>query len=168
MGLGKQGFSVIPLRIPIAQSIQEIKQIYCGPDCSLVLLHDGLVFACGRNNANRLGFGRNVEKIEAFVSEIFVLHFDFILKFQQFSQKKILCLKKKVLDLSISTNHAAFVIAGGYVLTMGDNKEGQLGLGHTKDAVNEPSVVKKITDKFVLVLKIDKKRNLDLKNSFKF
>jgi alpha-tubulin suppressor-like RCC1 family protein len=62
-------------------------------------------------------------------------------------------LKKKVLDLSISTNHSAFVIAGGYVLTMGDNKEGQLGLGHTKDAVNEPSVVKKITDKFVMVLK---------------
>jgi NIMA (never in mitosis gene a)-related kinase 8 len=82
LGLGKQSFSVIPLRIPIAQSIHEIKQIYCGPDCSLVLLHDGLVYACGRNNANRLGFGRNVEKIEAFVSKIFtqqLVQIDFIL-----------------------------------------------------------------------------------------
>lgn len=60
-------------------------------------------------------------------------------------------MKKKVVDLSVSTNHSSFVIAGGYVLTMGDNKEGQLGLGHTKDAVSEPSVVKKIADKFVTV-----------------
>lgn len=52
----------------------------------------------------------------------------------------------------MSSNHSAFVIVGGYVLTMGDNKEGQLGLGHTKDAANEPSIVKKITDKFVTVI----------------
>lgn len=63
-----------------------------------------------------------------------------------------MCLKKKVVDLSVSSNHSAFVIVGGYVLTMGDNKEGQLGLGHTKDAANEPSIVKKITDKFVTVI----------------
>jgi alpha-tubulin suppressor-like RCC1 family protein len=68
LGMGKQNFSVIPLRIPLNQNIRNIKQIYCGPDCSLILLHDGSVYACGRNNANRLGFGRNVEKIEAFVS----------------------------------------------------------------------------------------------------
>jgi alpha-tubulin suppressor-like RCC1 family protein len=60
-------------------------------------------------------------------------------------------LKKKVVDLSVSQSHSAFTVAGGYVLTMGDNKEGQLGLGHTKDTVGEPSIVKKIADKFVTV-----------------
>lgn len=60
-------------------------------------------------------------------------------------------MKKKVVDLSVSQNHSAFIVSGGYVLTMGDNKEGQLGLGHTNDAPTEPSVVKKITDKFVTV-----------------
>lgn len=64
-------------------------------------------------------------------------------------QKKIACLKKKVVDLSVSLNHAAFLIAGGYVVTMGDNKEAQLGLGHTKDATSQPTVVKKVADKFV-------------------
>lgn len=68
LGLGKQSFSLVPLRIPLAQSIQDIKKIVCGPDCSLVLLNDGSVYACGRNNSNRLGFGKNVDKIEAFVS----------------------------------------------------------------------------------------------------
>lgn len=62
-----------------------------------------------------------------------------------------MCLKKKVIDLSVSMNHSAFLVAGGYILTMGDNKEAQLGLGHKKDSASEPSVVKKITDKFVTV-----------------
>lgn len=66
-------------------------------------------------------------------------------------QKKITCLKKKVIDLSVSVNHSAFVVAGGYVMTIGDNKEGQLGLGHTKDSSVQPSIVKKISDKFVTV-----------------
>jgi alpha-tubulin suppressor-like RCC1 family protein len=66
-------------------------------------------------------------------------------------QRKINCLKKKVLDLSVSVNHAAFVVSGGYVFTLGDNSEGQLGLGHKKDAASQPSVVKKLFDKFVQV-----------------
>lgn len=68
LALGKQNFSVIPLRIPVTPNISDVKQIVCGPDCSLLLLNDGSVYACGRNNMNRLGFGRSVEKIEAFVS----------------------------------------------------------------------------------------------------
>lgn len=68
-----------------------------------------------------------------------------------FLQKKIACLKQKVVDLSVSVNHSAFTVAGGYVVTMGDNKEAQLGLGHTKDAATEPSIVKKIAEKFITV-----------------
>lgn len=72
LGLGKQNFSTVPIRLPLFQNIHDIKKIYCGPDCSLILLQDGTVYACGRNNANRLGFGRSVEKIEAFVSDFYV------------------------------------------------------------------------------------------------
>ena len=60
-------------------------------------------------------------------------------------------MKKKVVSFDVSANHAAFLLVGGYVMTMGDNKEGQLGLGHTKDAPFEPSLVKGIKDKFVTV-----------------
>lgn len=37
------------------------------------------------------------------------------------------------------------------MVTMGDNKEAQLGLGHTKDSISEPCFVKKISDKYVTV-----------------
>lgn len=60
-------------------------------------------------------------------------------------------MKKKVVDLSVSTDHSAFIVAGGFLLTMGDNREAQLGIGHTKSAIREPSLVKKIADKFVTV-----------------
>lgn len=70
LGLGKQNSSLEPLRIPLVQNIKGVKKIYCGPDCSIILLHDGCVYACGRNNSNRLGFGRNTEKVEGFVSLI--------------------------------------------------------------------------------------------------
>lgn len=56
-----------------------------------------------------------------------------------------------MIDLSVSSNHSAFVVAGGYVVTIGDNQEAQLGLGHNKDSFASPQVVKKITDKFVTV-----------------
>lgn len=68
LGLGRQTSSLSPLRIPLTQNIKDVKKIYCGPDCSIVLLHDGSVYACGRNNSNRLGFGKHLEKVEGFVS----------------------------------------------------------------------------------------------------
>lgn len=34
---------------------------------------------------------------------------------------------------------------------MGDNKEGQLGLGHVKDNFQGPALVKALSDKFVMV-----------------
>lgn len=86
LGIGKQNFSLLPLRIPLLQNIQDIKQIYCAPDCSVVLLDDGSVYACGRNNSNRLGFGRNVDKIEAFVSLI-SFRFSGSQKFKLFVEK---------------------------------------------------------------------------------
>lgn len=36
-------------------------------------------------------------------------------------------------------------------MTMGDNAEGQLGLGHKKEASNQPVVVNSISDKFIMV-----------------
>lgn len=59
---------MVPIRIPLAQNIVNIEKIYCGPNCSLLLLENGDVYACGHNNNNKLGFGRNVETVEAFVS----------------------------------------------------------------------------------------------------
>jgi len=68
LGLGKQKVAMTPLKLSLPQTVQDIKKIYCGPECSFILLHDGSVYACGRNNCNRLGFGKNVEWFAEFVS----------------------------------------------------------------------------------------------------
>lgn len=61
------------------------------------------------------------------------------------------CFKKKVLDFSVSENHSAFIIEGGYVITMGSNSEGQSGLGHIKPTQFLPTFVRKIADKYITV-----------------
>lgn len=61
------------------------------------------------------------------------------------------CFKKKVLDFSVSDNHSAFIIEGGYVITLGSNSEGQSGLGHNKPSQFLPTVVKKVADKIITV-----------------
>ena len=66
-------------------------------------------------------------------------------------QRKVTCFKKKVLDFSVSDNHSAFIIEGGYVTTMGSNSEGQSGLGHNKPSQLLPTIVRKIADKFITV-----------------
>lgn len=57
----------------------------------------------------------------------------------------------EVTDLSVSVNHSAFVAAGGYLFSLGDNSLGQRGLGHKKDTSSQLTVVKKVHDKFITV-----------------
>lgn len=68
--MGSNFYSENPMRIPISQQIFGISKIDCGPDTSMILLKSGEVYACGRNNFNKLGFGKKVENVEAFVSSI--------------------------------------------------------------------------------------------------
>lgn len=72
LGIGKETSSKTPSRVHLTQNIHDVRKIYCASDCSLILLHDGSVYACGKNTCNRLGFGRNVEYFSEFVSELFL------------------------------------------------------------------------------------------------
>lgn len=129
--LGQKRIFFSPIPVKLNPNFHNILKISCAPDSSIVLTSDGNVHVCGRNNSNRFGFGRLVECVD--------------------NLKKVACLKRKVIDVSVSVNHSAFVVAGGYVLTMGDNKEGQLGLGHTKEVKTFPSFVKKLSSRYVTV-----------------
>lgn len=68
LGLGSKISSMTPQRINFASTLLNVKKIYCAPDCSLILTHEGDVYACGRNNFNRFGFGRSVNAVNEFVS----------------------------------------------------------------------------------------------------
>lgn len=128
LGLNKIYSVIFPKKLNT--TFKDVSKIVCAHDCTAVLTKNGEVFVTGRNKSNRFGFGQKLEVIESF--------------------RKISCIKRKVADLSIATNHSAYVLDGGYVLTIGDNKDGQLGQGHTTRLKNS-ALVKKLSTKYITV-----------------
>lgn len=55
------------IEFPIEFAVS-IKKIHCKSDCSLILMDDGDVYACGRNTNNKLRFGKKVSHSYDFVS----------------------------------------------------------------------------------------------------
>lgn len=59
-------------------------------------------------------------------------------------------MNKKVISVSLSVNYSAYIIEGGYVLTLGDNTHGQRGLGHTSRII-QPTLVTGIKERYISV-----------------
>lgn len=69
LGLGNHKyFSNIPRLVNTTHLAQQIKTIFCGPDCSSILLVKGELYSCGKNSNNKLGFGKAFSKSMFFVS----------------------------------------------------------------------------------------------------
>lgn len=95
LGLGELKMkSETPQRISLASSIRDIKRIFCAFDCSIILTHDGIVYACGSNNYNRFGFGKNIDAVAEFVSSFTFLSKK-ILEIFVFSLEKSLVYQKE-------------------------------------------------------------------------
>ncbi|CAD7092523.1 unnamed protein product [Hermetia illucens] len=128
LGLGNSRNSEqSPTLVPLPCNINKPVKIFCGPDASALLQENGNVYACGSNSFGKLGFSTRTSKIGFF--------------------KKI-NINKKVIDISLASSHSAFLIDGGYVVTMGNNADGQRGLGHCK-AVKGPTIVTGIIHKTI-------------------
>lgn len=68
LGFGNQtNLLRVPNRLLTSQMMQNIRDIKCGPDCSFIINNLGEVYCCGSNYANKLGFGKSIEKVTAFV-----------------------------------------------------------------------------------------------------
>ncbi|XP_058828425.1 serine/threonine-protein kinase Nek8 [Topomyia yanbarensis] len=133
LGHGKQAVtSTEPRRLIISRMIPDINAIHCGPDCTVVLTESGLCYCCGSNSFNKLGFGLKVTQL--------------------FGLQKLAYIRHRIVGVSISQSWVAFLIEGGYVVTSGDNSNGQRGLGHTNQHV-EPSVLKSMTSRFITSIK---------------
>lgn len=131
LGLGKHMLSSSePRRLIVSQMIQNIRQISCGPDCTVVLTDGGFCYCCGSNGFNKLGFGAKLSQLHGL--------------------QKVSFITQKVLAVSVAETFAAFLIEGGYVVTAGDNSSGQLGLGHTNEQL-EPTLLKSLMPRFVTV-----------------
>lgn len=166
LSLKKETSASEPVRLN--HHFSNVCKILCAADSSAVLTKDGDVYVCGRiilpyiqyimlnmyiyyigrNSSNRFGFGRSVECVDFF--------------------KKVSCIKKRIFDFSVAENHSAFVVEGGYLMTIGDNQEGQLGVGHSRKVKNFPSFIKKLSSKYIKVrnIQVHKFLKFDLINFF--
>lgn len=132
LGLGKQMLaSAEPRRLIVSQMIQDIREIYCGPDCTAILTESGSCYCCGSNRYNRLGFGTKVTQMTAL--------------------QKVTFVDRKILSVSVAESFGAFLIEGNYVITTGENNNGQRGLGHTEEK-SGPTVVKNLLSRFITVI----------------
>uniref|UniRef100_A0A1B0CS11 non-specific serine/threonine protein kinase n=1 Tax=Lutzomyia longipalpis TaxID=7200 RepID=A0A1B0CS11_LUTLO len=130
LGLGSSTtFVATPTPIPSVGETR-VSAIYAGNNCTVALTDSGDVWATGANTKNRLGFGKGVSRCAKL--------------------RKITQIVKKVTDLSVSEEHSAFILEGGYVITLGDNFYGQRGLGHNKCAPEAANLVTGIKSKFIV------------------
>ncbi|XP_001660519.2 serine/threonine-protein kinase Nek8 [Aedes aegypti] len=133
LGLGKQMLvSAEPRRLIVSQMIQNIRDIYCGPDCTVILTEGGSCYCCGSNRYNRLGFGTKITQLTAL--------------------QKVTFVAEKILSVSVAETFGAFLIEGNYVITTGENNNGQRGLGHA-DENGEPTMVKSLMSRFITKIK---------------
>ncbi|XP_055529290.1 serine/threonine-protein kinase Nek8 [Wyeomyia smithii] len=133
LGLGKQlTSSTEPRRLIISQLIQDITDISCGPDCTLVLTEEGSCYCCGSNSPNKLGFGHKVTQLVGL--------------------QKVTFTTQRIVGMSSAQNWGAFILEGGYVVTCGDNYSGQRGLGHNRQHL-QPSLMQSLTNRFIITVK---------------
>lgn len=64
-----------------------------------------------------------------------------------------------------SFTHSVFIIEGGYVYTMGRNKEGQRGIRHC-NPVEQPTLVEAIRARYIVVSELKKNQEVDSSINF--
>uniref|UniRef100_A0A182M7K9 non-specific serine/threonine protein kinase n=1 Tax=Anopheles culicifacies TaxID=139723 RepID=A0A182M7K9_9DIPT len=135
LALGKRiHVALEPERIILPQLVQNVREVYAGPDCTVLFTRQGDCYCCGSNAGNRLGLGRKVSGS----ATLRPIHLD--------------AKRSKILAVSVADTHAAFLIEGGFLITMGDNTSGQRGVGH-KCELLQPTIVHELQSRYVLNVK---------------
>ncbi|XP_056891228.1 probable E3 ubiquitin-protein ligase HERC3 [Takifugu flavidus] len=101
-----------------------LKEIVCGGQHSVFLLHDGSVYTCGSNSCGQLGHNKPG------ITPEFVGALD----------------TQKITLVSCGQAHSLAVNEQGQVFAWGAGEEGQLGLGTTETAVRIPRLIKRLCD----------------------
>ncbi|XP_058066393.1 serine/threonine-protein kinase Nek8 [Anopheles bellator] len=135
LALGKRLHTALePERVILPQTVQNVRELHAGPDCTILITHQGDCYGCGSNAGNRLGLGRKV-------SETSTLH-----KFT------IAAGCPKILAVSVAETHAVFLVEGGYLVTLGDNSHGQRGAGHRYELL-KPTIVPQLRSRCIVNVK---------------
>lgn len=101
-----------------------LKEVACGSQHSLFLLHDGSVYTCGSNSSGQLGHdkrGCRPELVGALDAQ-------------------------KIAGVSCGQAHSLAVNEQGQVFAWGAGEGGQLGLGTAEEVVRVPRLIKKLCE----------------------
>uniref|UniRef100_A0A182QRM4 non-specific serine/threonine protein kinase n=1 Tax=Anopheles farauti TaxID=69004 RepID=A0A182QRM4_9DIPT len=135
LALGKRINNALePERVILPQLVQNVREVYAGPDCTILITRQGDCYCCGSNAGNRLGLGRNVSATATL------------------RKMQLNAAHPKIVAVSVGEKHAAFLIEGGYLVTLGDNSSGQRGIGHRCELL-QPTIVPQLKSRFVMSVK---------------
>ncbi|KAM4603974.1 putative E3 ubiquitin-protein ligase HERC3 isoform 6-T7 [Polymixia lowei] len=118
LGIGEERNPVFEPRNCQVFSGRGLKEVACGGQHSLFLLHDGSVYTCGSNSCGQLGH----DKPGAAPDRAVPCHIKFL-------------RSQKVIFISCGDEHTAALTKDGGLYTFGDGSRGQLGHDSTN---NEP------------------------------
>eukprot|EP00794_Sanderia_malayensis_P019542 gene19542-21474_t len=128
LGLGAdESRRCTPCEVDFSETVA-VREVRCSADGTVFIMDTGVIFACGKNNCNKLrlnprqGFLQQIKLSRANKS---------IESVKTATLVKDLC-RYQIADICFGSNHSAILTEAGLVATMGSNTEGQLGYGHTK------------------------------------
>ncbi|XP_035788563.1 serine/threonine-protein kinase Nek8-like [Anopheles albimanus] len=132
LALGKRLHTALePERVLLPQTVQNVRELHAGPDCTILITREADCYCCGSNAGNRLGLGRKVASTATL--------------------RKITIARghPKILAVSVAETHAAFLVEGGYLVTLGDNRFGQRGLEHRSELL-QATIVRQLESRYIL------------------
>uniref|UniRef100_A0A182K3X4 non-specific serine/threonine protein kinase n=1 Tax=Anopheles christyi TaxID=43041 RepID=A0A182K3X4_9DIPT len=136
LALGKRiNIALEPERVILPQLVQNVREVYAGPDCTILITPQGDCYCCGSNAGNRLGLGRKV----AGTGTLRQIHLD-------------TARRPMIVAVSVADTHAAFLIEGGFLVMLGENSGGQRGAGH-KFELAQPTIVRQLQSRYVVNVK---------------
>ncbi|KFB45752.1 AGAP006872-PA-like protein [Anopheles sinensis] len=135
LALGKRiTVALEPERVILPQLVQNVREVYAGPDCTILITRQDECYCCGSNAGNRLGLGRKVPGTNTL------------------RRVPIDIGRQKIVAVSVADTHAAFLLEGGYLVTLGDNAHGQRGAGHRLQ-LNQPTIVRQLKSRYIVKVK---------------
>ncbi|XP_023212760.1 probable E3 ubiquitin-protein ligase HERC4 [Centruroides sculpturatus] len=99
-----------------------VSDISCGKNHTLVLLNDGTVYSCGRNDMGQLGHNESQLRLEQ-IKALQVHH---------------------IQRISCGNNHSLALNEAGQVFSWGSNNYGQLGLATEEESISSPKMIKRL------------------------
>ncbi|XP_068614172.1 probable E3 ubiquitin-protein ligase HERC3 [Brachionichthys hirsutus] len=124
LGIGGERNNLFEPRSCDVFSGRGLKEVACGGQHSMFLLHDGSVYTCGSNSCGQLGhdkLGTSPELVGALDTQ-------------------------KIIMVSCGRAHSMAVNDQGQLFAWGADEGGQLGLGTAEAAVRIPRLIKKLCD----------------------